>query len=300
MAKFSFILFTISVFQAFIVANSLRHWIGEQVLDYEISALLRSNPKALSGNQESDDDQALNQASIWIVACSDETCPTNFCHPERQICGCNDDSDCNFDDSFVEDDICLHPRNSTAPGICAAMFCALIVDRNHDGFIDEDDLLADFQIHLTNAKNMTIPEIEGLREEELLVVRNIIARRDEDSDKKLDMTECVNIAIDGEDGGVTDPIDVTEFCMKKDLNGDGDLTTTEIIQYEEENNVDPWACCPTEGCQTDDKDCQKNTFDKWMQTVVFGNETVPITNVTIEQCVAIFQTKETISLCGGC
>ena len=180
-----------------------------------------------------------------------------------------------------------------------AMFCALIVDRNHDGFIDEDDLLADFQIHLTNAKNMTIPEIEGLREEELLVIRNIIARRDEDSDKKLDMTECVNIAID-----VTDPIDeiteVTEFCTKKDLNEDGYLTTTEIIQYEEENNVNPWECCPTEGCQTDENDCQKNTFDKWMQTVVFGNETVPITNVTIEQCVAIFQTKETISLCGGC
>ena len=181
-----------------------------------------------------------------------------------------------------------------------AMFCALIVDRNHDGFIDEDDLLADFQIHLTNAKNMTIPEIEGLREEELLVIRNIIARRDEDSDKKLDMTECVNIAIDGEDGGVTDPIDVTEFCMKKDLNGDGDVTTTEIIQYEEENNVNPWVCCPTEGCQTDEKDCQKNTFDKWMQTVVFGNETVPITNVTIEECVASYQNKGTISLCGGC
>ena len=64
MTRFSFILFTISVFQTFIVANSLRHWIGEQVRDYEISALLRSNPKALSGNQESDDDQALNQGIL--------------------------------------------------------------------------------------------------------------------------------------------------------------------------------------------------------------------------------------------
>ena len=82
-----------------------------------------------------------------------------------------------------------------------AMICALVVDRNHDGFIDEDDLLADVEKHLTNSKNMTIPELEGLRDEELHMVRNIIARRDEDSDKKLDMTECVNIAIDGEDGG---------------------------------------------------------------------------------------------------
>ena len=172
-----------------------------------------------------------------------------------------------------------------------AMNCALFVDINRDGFIDEEDLIADFQKYLTNDKNMTFPEIEGIREEVLFVVRNTITMQDEDFDNKLNITECVNIA---------SPIDVTEFCMKKDLNGDGDVTTTEIIQYEEENNVNPWECCPTEGCQTDEKDCQKNTSDTWMQTVVFGNETVPITNVTIEQCVAIFQTKETISLCGGC
>ena len=168
-----------------------------------------------------------------------------------------------------------------------AMNCALFVDINRDGFIDEDELFADFLKYLPNVKNMTFPEIEGIREEVLFVVRNIITRWDEDFDKKLNITECVNMAIDA-----TDPIDVT--------NGNGDLTTTEILQYEEENNVNPWVCCPTEGCQIDEKDCQKNTFDKWMQTVVFGNETVPITNVTIEQCVAIFQTKETISLCGGC
>ena len=65
------------------------------------------------------DNSYFHLASIWIVACSDETCPTNFCHPERQICGCNDNSDCNFDGSFVKDDICVRPRNSTAPGVCA-------------------------------------------------------------------------------------------------------------------------------------------------------------------------------------